>query len=140
MKTDERGTSMPMIIPHHNTSAQPDSETTRSFREPIFEYTDLPTALELCVYAPGVDASGVEIVTDGPDLSITARKAHFVRPNFAGLHLEAVQHGYHLKLRLGNGYAFASLRAELADDRLTLWLPKRENARAFRPVEQRWVA
>ena len=131
---------MTMIIPHPIPSAQPDSETTRSFREPIFDCTDLPTALELCVYAPGVDSSGVEIITDGPDLSITARKTHFVRPNFAGLHLEAVQHDYHLKLRLGNGYHFASLRAELADDRLTLWLPKRENARAFRPVEQRWVA
>ena len=131
---------MPMIIPHYIPSAQPNSETTPSFREPVFECTNLSAALELCVYAPGVDASGVEIASDGPDLSIIARKTHFVRPNFAGLHLEAVQPDYHLKLRLGFAYDFAALRAELADGVLTIWLPKKPALAAPRAAEQRWVA
>ena len=118
---------MPMIIPPQHHSQLPIEELTKSFRQPHFDCTDLPHALELKVYVPGVDASGVEITTLGPDLGITARKAHHVRVNWPALHLERVQRDYQLKLRLGTGYNFGSLRAELADGVLTLWLPKRES-------------
>lgn len=118
---------MPMINPPQHHSPLSNAEPKPSFRQPHFDCTDLPHALELKVYVPGVDASGVEITTLGPDLGITARKAHHVRVNWPALHLESVQRDYQLKLRLGTGYDFGSLRAELADEVLTLWLPKRES-------------
>lgn len=118
---------MPMINPPQHHSPLSNAEPKPSFRQPHFDCTDLPHALELKVYVPGVDASGVEITTLGPDLGITARKPHHVRVNWPALHLESVQRDYQLKLRLGTGYDFGSLRAELADEVLTLWLPKRES-------------
>ena len=118
---------MPMINPPQHHSPLSNAEPKPSFRQPHFDCTDLPHALELKVYVPGVDASGVEITTLGPDLGITARKPHHVRVNWPALHLERVQRDYQLKLRLGTGYNFGSLRAELADGVLTLWLPKRES-------------
>ena len=33
--------------------------------------------MKLTVYVPGVEAAGVEIEVRGPDLVVTARKAHF---------------------------------------------------------------
>lgn len=117
---------MPMIKPPQHHSQLPIAEPKKSFRQPHFDCTDLPSALELKVYVPGVDASGVEITTLGPDLGLTARKTHHVRVNWPALHLERAQRDYQLKLRLGTGYDYGSLRAELADGVLTLWLPKRE--------------
>jgi HSP20 family molecular chaperone IbpA len=82
----------------------------------------------LTVYVPGVDASGIEITRRGPDLTITARKSHFVRVNWRALHLENAQLDYRLKLRLGNHLDYDALRAELIDGVLTLALPKSHNA------------
>ena len=101
---------MPMINPPQHHSPLSNAEPKPSFRQPHFDCTDLPHALELKVYVPGVDASGVEITTLGPDLGITARKPHHVRVNWPALHLERVQRDYQLKLRLGTGYDFGSLR------------------------------
>jgi HSP20 family molecular chaperone IbpA len=109
-------------------------------RSPHYECVDLPQALRLDVYVPGVDASGVELTTEGTDLVLTARKAHHVRANWQALHLESAQRDYQLTLRLGLGYDFDTLRASIAKGVLTIVLPKRRPALADRPALQRQVA
>ena len=94
-------------------------------REPAFETQELGDAMRLTVYVPGVAANGVEIEGRGADLTITARKAHFVRTNFAALHLEGVQHDYGLRLRLGTGFDFEAMAAEITGGILTINVPKR---------------
>jgi HSP20 family molecular chaperone IbpA len=81
--------------------------------------------MKLIVYVPGVDASGVEIEGRGADLTVTAKKARFVRVNFNALHLEGAQRDYRLRLRLGAGFDYASMQAEIAHGVLTITLPKR---------------
>jgi len=90
--------------------------------------------VKLTVFVPGVEAAGVEITTRGPDLTVTARKAHFVRINWRALHLENAQRDYRLKLRLGNHLDYTSLTAELVDGVLTLLIPKR--VAVLEPVKQ----
>ncbi len=81
--------------------------------------------LRLVVYVPGVDASGVSVEARGPDLVVTARKARFVRVNWQALHLERAQRDYRLKLRLGRGFDYPAMHAELREGTLSLTLPKR---------------
>lgn len=95
--------------------------------QPAFECHDLPDAVRLEVFVPGVAPSGVDITSRGPDLIVTACKAHPVRTNWRALHLEAVQRDYQLKLRLGHGVDFDGLHAELRDGVLTLVVPKRHS-------------
>jgi HSP20 family molecular chaperone IbpA len=101
---------------------------------------DLPQALKLAVYVPGVEASGIEVTTRGTDLLVTAHKAQLVRVNFQALHLESAQRDYQLKLRLGAGYDLDHLRAFVAKGVLTIVLPKRRSAQADLPARQRQVA
>lgn len=109
-----------------NTSRRPSpSKTPQAFRRPNFDCRDLPDELRLVIYVPGTSAPGLEIEARGPDLTVTARKSHFVRPNWTSLHLEAVQRDYRLKLRLGHGFAYPDMRAEIGDGILTLSIPKR---------------
>jgi HSP20 family molecular chaperone IbpA len=72
----------------------------------------------------------VEITTQGTDLTVTARKSHFVRVNWQALHLENAQRDYRLKLRLGRGLAYEALHAELRDGVLTLLVPKKPSLTA----------
>lgn len=81
--------------------------------------------MELTVYVPGVEATGVDIESRGPDLLITARKPHFVRVNWQALHLENAQRDYQLRLRLGHGFDYPALHAEISQGVLTVVLPKR---------------
>lgn len=101
------------------------------FRSPHYDAVDLPHALKFTLYVPGVDASSVEITTQGPDLLVTARKPRHVRANWQALHLESVQRDYQLKLRLGLGFDFEALQASISRGVLTIVLPK---------VRQRQVA
>ncbi|MES1168048.1 MAG: Hsp20/alpha crystallin family protein [Oleiharenicola lentus] len=110
------------------------------FRSPHYECRDLPQALKLAVYIPGVDASGIELTTQETDLVVTARKAQHVRVNWQALHLESAQRDYQLKLRLGASYDFDHLRASVAKGVLTIVLPKRRPAIADHPASQRQVA
>jgi len=87
-----------------------------------------------------VDAAGVEIEARGADLVITARKAHFVRVNWTGLHLEAAQLDYRLRLRLGLGFDYEIAQAEVQDGVLTVTLPKRQAAAAGSAARWRRVA
>lgn len=107
--------------------ASPSPEALENFRQPHFECADLPQALKLVVFTPGVDATDVEITTQGPDFVLTARKRRIVRVNWQALHLESVQHDYQLSLRLGLGFNFEDLHASMQDGVLTVLVPKRNN-------------
>ncbi len=96
-----------------------------SLRKPTYDCQDLPDALKLTVYVPGVEAAGVEIEARSPDLVVTARKTHFVRVNWQALHLEGAQRDYQLRLRLGHGLDYAALHAEIHQGVLVVTLPKR---------------
>ena len=115
---------MHTIIYRHNHSRFPGAEPTQAFRSPHYDCMDLPQALRLDIYVPGVEASGVEITTQGPDLFVTARKIHHVRINWQSLHLEKAQRDYQLKLRLGLGFDYEALQASITRGVLTIVLPK----------------
>jgi HSP20 family molecular chaperone IbpA len=99
-----------------------------SHLKPSYDCRELPDAVVLTVYVPGVAAAGVEIEARSPDLIVTARKAHFVRVNWQALHLEGAQRDYQLRLRLGHGVDYAALTAEIHNGVLTITLPKRQPA------------
>lgn len=96
-----------------------------NFRQPAYECQDHGETMKLVVYVPGIEAAGVEIEGRGADLTVTAKKPHFVRVNWSALHLESAQRDYRLRLRLGAGYDFPAMQAEIAHGVLTVTLPKR---------------
>lgn len=116
---------MHTIIPALSRSAA-DTIDDAGFRQPRYEITERAQQLKLDVFIPGVDPSHVEITTRGPDLLIVARKPHPVRVNFTALHLETAQRDYELRLRLGLGYDYDALRADMRDGVLRLALPRRD--------------
>ncbi len=95
------------------------------FRQPSYDCRELPDAVTIVVYVPGVGASGVEIEASGPDLVVTATKTRFVRVNWTALNLEGSQRDYRLRLRLGQGFDYSQLQAEINEGVLTLTVPKR---------------
>lgn len=98
--------------------------TVAAFRKPIYDCTGQADVLKLVVYIPGVDASGVSIEAREADLIVTARKTRFVRVNWPSLNLEGSQRDYRLRLRLGRGYAYEAMQAEIHKGVLTVTLPK----------------
>ncbi|MBM3854444.1 MAG: Hsp20/alpha crystallin family protein [Verrucomicrobia bacterium] len=98
------------------------------FRQPAYDCRQKRDAVQLTVYVPGVEASGVEIEGAGADLTVTARKSHFVRVNFPALHLETAQRDYQLRLRLGSGFDYPNMAATIAQGVLTITVPKRTRA------------
>lgn len=131
---------MHTIIHRLNHSRFPSAEPRQAFRSPHYDCMDLASALKLVVYVPGVDASGVDITTQGPDLFVTARKTHHVRTNWQALHLESAQRDYQLRLRLGVSFEYEALQASVARGVLTIVLPKNRLATASSPAGQRQVA
>lgn len=128
-------------IPHQSPSANRRSPArpgtfVDAFRQPRYDGQENRDAMKLVVYLPGVSASGVDIEARGPDLTVTARKARFVRVNFAALHLENAQRDYRLKLRLGHRFDFGAMQAEISHGVLSLTLPKRvaETRSRFQPA------
>jgi HSP20 family protein len=124
---------MQTIIPSTNSlrpvrSSAGVPASTGIFRKPHYDCQDLGDTLKLTMFVPGVEATGVEITSRGPDLTVTARKAHFVRVNFKALHLENSQRDYQLRLRLGRGLDYASLQAEIGGGMLIITLPKKQFA------------
>jgi HSP20 family protein len=124
---------MQTIIPSTSSASRSrksvgSSAVAGPFRRPHYDCLDQADAVKLTVYVPGVDAAGVEIASRGPDLTVTARKAHFVRVNFNALHLENAQRDYQLRLRLGHGLDYANLQAEIAGGVLSINLPKKQFA------------
>lgn len=110
------------------------------FRKPNYDCREQPDAVKLVVYVPGVEARGVDIEARGPDLFITARKSHFVRVNWQALHLESAQRDYFLRLRLGTGFDYPAMQAEIQDGVLTVTLPKRVAQEANATARWRRVA
>jgi HSP20 family molecular chaperone IbpA len=110
------------------------SPSAPNLRKPSYDCRDHPGTVKLTVYVPGVDAAGVEIEARGPDLIVTARKAHFVRVNWQALHLESAQRDYQLRLRLGHGLDYGALHAVIHHGVLTVTLPKRLPAEEGLPV------
>lgn len=106
-------------------SRRPEAASAVAFRQPHYDCQEADDAVRLTLYVPGVDAAGVEITTQGPDLTVTARKSQIVRVNWQALHLERAQRAYRLNLRLGRGLDYEDLQAELRDGVLTLVVPKR---------------
>jgi HSP20 family protein len=96
------------------------------FRQPNYDCRELPDAVTIVVYVPGVGSSGVEIEAHGPDLVITAHKTRFVRVNWQSLNLEGSQRDYRLRLRLGLGFDYSQMEAAITDGVLTLTVPKRQ--------------
>ena len=94
------------------------------FRKPRYDCQGHAENVTLVVYMPGVDAAGVGIEARGPDLTVTARKIRFVRVNWQSLHLESAQRDYRLRLRLGLGFAYRDMQAEIRDGVLTITLPR----------------
>jgi HSP20 family molecular chaperone IbpA len=131
---------MHTIIHRLNHSRFPSAEPRQAFRSPLYDCMDLSAALKLVIYVPGVDASGVDITTQGPDLFVTARKTHHVRANWQALHLESAQRDYQLKLRLGVSFDYAALQASVARGVLTIVVPKKQLAPARLPLAHRQVA
>ena len=124
----------------HNRFPGTDTAPQAAFRAPHYDCIEQADELKIALYVPGVDASGVEITTQGPDLFVTARKTQHVRANWQALHLESVQRDYQLKLRLGLGFAYEDLQASVARGVLTIVLPKKQLARASASLRHRQVA
>lgn len=124
---------------HHNRFPNP-APVSQDFRSPLYDCIDMAQSLKLVVYVPGVDARGIEISTQGPDVFVTARKTHHIRSNWRALHLEGVQRDYQLKLRLGVGFDYEALQASVARGVLTIALPKKQLVPASEPALHRQVA
>jgi len=120
---------MHTIIHPLTSTTSPFAETSdkSNFRSPHYDCVEQADNMKVIVYVPGVEASGIEITIRGPDLSVTARKSHFVRVNWKALHLESAQRDYQLRLRLGTSFDYDALHAEIVNGVLTLSLPKRQS-------------
>lgn len=116
----------PLLPSDRSPAAEPAS--THAFRQPVYDCQERRDTMKLVVYVPGVDAAGVEIEARGPDLTVTARKSHVVRVNWQALHLESAQRDYQLRLRLGSGFDYPAMQAEIRQGVLTVTLPKRPAA------------
>jgi HSP20 family molecular chaperone IbpA len=116
-----------IISPLPNRTRSPGTEPASpdAFRQPNYDCQEQRDTMKLTVYVPGVEAAGIDIEGRGADLTITARKAHLVRVNWQALHLESAQRDYRLKLRLGAGFDYAAMDAEIRQGVLTITLPKR---------------
>ncbi len=108
----------------HSRHRSAHGASNATFRQPSYDCRELPDAVTIVVYVPGVGASGVEIEASGPDLVITANKTRFVRVNWHALNLEGSQRDYRLRLRLGIGFDYSKLEARIEDGVLTLTVPK----------------
>ena len=113
-------------LPTHRRLPAAPKVSVEAFRQPAYDCQERADAMKLVVYVPGVDASGVEIEGRGADLTVTAKKARFVRVNFDALRLEGAQRDYRLRLRLGHGFDYAAMAAEIGSGVLTITLPKLE--------------
>jgi HSP20 family protein len=123
-----------IIQPLNPSTRSPAAEPTShvAFRQPNYDCQEHPDTIKLVVYVPGVDAAGVEIEARGSDLTVTAKKSHFVRVNWQSLHIETAQRDYQLRLRLGSGFDYPSMQAEIHHGVLSVTLPKRLTATAPR--------
>jgi HSP20 family molecular chaperone IbpA len=121
-------------------SREAEPASLAGFRKPHYDCRGETGAVQLVVYIPGVDAAGVSIEARGPDLTVTARKTRFVRVNWQALHLEGSQRDYRLRLRLGSGFDYQAMQAEIHHGVLTVTLPRRQGSQAGAAARWRRVA
>jgi HSP20 family protein len=132
-KSPQEATAFPTMNKRTNTTSTSSRHRkayeapNATFGQPSYDCRELPGAVSIVVYVPGVGASGVEIEAHGPDLVITAHKTRFVRVNWSALNLEGSQRDYRLKLRLGVGFDYSQMQAAFEDGVLTLSVPKRQD-------------
>jgi len=126
-------TIIPPTVPFSRSRAVRYS-TQSDYRQPNYDCRELPDAVKLAIYIPGVRASDIAIDVHGADLVVTARKPHLVRANWQALHLEKVQRDYRLRLRLGNDLDYGALHAELHEGVLMVGLPKRQPSSTESPM------
>lgn len=131
-------TLRPLLPPTRHPALERASPAT--CRQPNYDAQEHPDSLKLVVYVPGVDAAGVEIEARGSDLTVTAKKARFVRVNGSSLHLETAQLDYQLRLRLGSAFDYTAMQAEIHHGVLSVTLPKRLAAAAPAPALPQRVA
>ena len=120
--------TMISTLPISRRLLAPATTSLEAFRQPAYECEERADTIILTVYIPGVDASGVEIEGRSADLTVTATKPHSPRVNFNALQLERVQRDYRLRLRLGTGFDYPKMAAELTRGVLTVTIPKRNPA------------
>jgi HSP20 family protein len=116
---------MNTILPPQLNSSRLPSRSPSETRSPHYDCQQKGDAIDLTVFLPGVQASGIEIVVRGPDLVVIGRKSHTVRVNFSAAHLEHAQLDYELRLRLGRDLDYSALVADLSEGVLTLRIPRR---------------
>ena len=108
------------IRPHFNKS-EPSAD---GFARPRFEWHDLGSAIEIEVFVPGVDASGVEMLVEGSDLLVTARRHTPVLTNWQPANLGAMQLDYRLRVPLPYDVNPRQVRATLEHGVLKVHLTK----------------
>lgn len=91
---------------------------------PRFEWHDQGRATDIEVFVPGVEAGGVEMLVDGNDLLITARRELPVLPNWQAANLPAVRLDYRLRVPLPYDVDSRQIRASLDHGVLTIHLEK----------------
>lgn len=116
---------MHTIIPPARSNRTAAAEPASLVRTPHYECDHQPQGMKITVFVPAVDATDIDIASIGPDLVVTAPKTHVVRVNWRALHLESAQQDYVLRLRLGTGFDFDALHAELRNGVLTINVPRR---------------
>lgn len=77
----------------------------------------------------------MDIEARGPDLLITARKAHYMRVNWSTLHLGSAQRDYRLRLRLGLAYDYPAMRAEIHEGILSVTQRKWDVVGSYQRLE-----
>ena len=97
---------------------------TDGFSRPRFEWHDLGSAVEIEVFVPGVDASGVEMVVEGNDLVVTARRQTPVLTNWQPANLPAMRLDYRLRVPLPYDVNTRQVRATLEHGVLKIHLTK----------------
>ena len=123
-----------------NRSSHEAESALAGFCKPMYECQMHRDSMKLVVYIPGVDANSVSIEARGADLMVTAMKSRFVRVNFNALNLESSQSDYKLCLRLGKGYAFELMQAEIQNGVLSVNVPKRSAGFTMADTSLRTVA
>ncbi len=94
------------------------------FSRPRFEWRDLGNTVEIAVFVPGVDASGVEMVVEGSDLLVTARRQMPVLTNWQPANLPAMRLDYRLRVALPYDVNKRQARATLEHGVLRIHLAK----------------
>jgi HSP20 family molecular chaperone IbpA len=94
------------------------------YSRPRFEWHDHGQSVEIEVFVPGVDANGIEMVVEGSDLQIVARRHTPVLTNWQPANLGAARMDYRLRVPLPYDVSPRQIRATLEHGVLRIHLSK----------------